>query len=138
MYNNKTINNYGLNFIINGTSTDYDLQSVYNANSHIRIIIDLSQVCLAVYDTDIILFSYTGSENIDITDNQISLNFPIKINDEVVLSPRAYDNAVFEMISGSGNFVFRQNTIHGGQPIAQLYPSTKACTFHGDCHSKYV
>ena len=37
------------------------------------------------------------------------------------------------MISGTDNFAFRQNTIHGGQPIAQLYSSTKACTFHGDC-----
>ena len=37
------------------------------------------------------------------------------------------------MISGSGNFAFRQNPIHGGQPIAQLYSSTKECTFYGDC-----
>ena len=48
-------------------------------------------------------------------------------------NPRAYDKAVFEMISGTDNFTFRQNTIHGGQPIAQLYSSTKSCTFHGDC-----
>ena len=78
-------------------------------------------------------FSYTVSENIDITDNQISLNFRIKINNEIVLNPRAYDGAVFEMIPGTDNFVFRQNTIHGGQPIAQFYSSTKVCTFHGDC-----
>ena len=38
------------------------------------------------------------------------------------------------MLSGTGNFAFRQNTIHGGQPIAQFYPSTEICTFHGDCH----
>ena len=44
-----------------------------------------------------------------------------------------YDGAVFEMISGTGNFAFRQNTIHGGQPIAQVYSSTKVCTFHGGC-----
>ena len=49
---------------------------------------------LARYGTDIIPFSYTGSENIDITDNQISLNLPIKINNEIVLNPRAYDGAV--------------------------------------------
>ena len=47
--------------------------------------------------------------------------------------PRAYDGAVFDMLSGTGNFAFRQNTIHGGQPIAQFYSSTKVCTFHGDC-----
>ena len=34
---------------------------------------------------------------------------------------------------GTGNLAFRQNTIHGGQPIAQFYSSTKVCTFHGDC-----
>ena len=50
-----------------------------------------------------------------------------------MLNPRAYDNAVFDMISGTGNFAFRQNAIHGGQPIAHFYSSTKACTLHGDC-----
>ena len=37
------------------------------------------------------------------------------------------------MIYGTDNFALRQNTIHGGQPIAQFYSSTKVCTFHGDC-----
>ena len=37
------------------------------------------------------------------------------------------------MISGKNMFAFRQNTIHGGQPIAQFYSSTKVCTFHVDC-----
>ena len=37
------------------------------------------------------------------------------------------------MVFGTDNFVFRQNTIHGGQPIAQFYSSAKVCTFHGDC-----
>ena len=50
-----------------------------------------------------------------------------------MLNPRAYDSAVFEMISGTDNFVLRQNTIHGGQPMVQFYSSTKACTFHDDC-----
>ena len=57
----------------------------------------------------------------------------MKIINEIVLNPSAYDNAVFEMISGTGNFAFLQNTTHGGQPIFQCHPSTKACTFHGDC-----
>ena len=43
----------------------------------------------------------------------------------VVFNPRAYDNVVFAMISGNDNLAFRQNAIHGGQPIAQLYSSTK-------------
>ena len=57
----------------------------------------------------------------------------MKIHDEVVLNPRAYDGAVFEIISGTDNFAFTQNTIHGGQPIAQFHSPTKVCTFHGDC-----
>ena len=31
------------------------------------------------------------------------------------------------------NLLFRQNTIHGGQPTAQFYSPTKVCTFHGGC-----
>ena len=69
----------------------------------------------------------------DITDNRISLKIPLEVNDEVVLNPRNYDGAVFEISSGTDNFTFLQNTIHGGVPIAQFYPSTKVCTFHGDC-----
>ena len=57
--------------------------------------------------------------------NQISLNPPIKINNEIVLNPRAYDGAVFEIIPGTDNFAFRQNPIHGGTLIAQFYSSTK-------------
>ena len=86
-----------------------------------------------MYDTNIQPFTYTGSGNIDITDNQVSLNFPIKINDEIVLHPRNYEGAVFEMLSGTGSFAFRQNAIHGGAPITIFNPSTKECTFFGDC-----
>ena len=118
---------------MNGTSNEYDLQSIYNGNGFVGIIItELSNISLAIYDTSIQPFIYTGSENIDITDNQASLHFTIT-NEEIVLNPRAYDGAVFDMLSGTDNFAFRQNTIHGGQPIAIFNSSTKACTFHGDC-----
>ena len=40
---------------------------------------------------------------------------------------------MFETVSGTDSFAFRQNTIHGGQPIAQFYSPTKVCTCHGDC-----
>ena len=40
---------------------------------------------------------------------------------------------MFETISGTDNFAFRQNTIHGAQPVAQFHSSTKACKFHDDC-----
>ena len=66
-----------------------------------------------IYDTETSPCKYIGSENIDTTDNQISLNFP-----------RNYDGAVFQGNSGTDNFTFLQNTIHGSAPIAQLYSST--------------
>ena len=50
-----------------------------------------------------------------------------------MLNPGAYYGAAFDMFSGTDSFAFRQNTIHGGQPIAQFDSSAKACTFHGDC-----
>ena len=116
------INDYNLEFMLNSTSNEYTLQGVcIITNSYLGTITPLQQVCLlAIYDTDIMPFSYTGSENIDITDNQVSLNFPLKINNETVLNPRAYDGAVFEMLSGTDNFAFRQSTTHGGQPIAHF------------------
>ena len=92
--NGNTINNCDSEFILHGTSNKYDLQSVYNDNGSIGVIVDSPHVYLAVYDTIINPFLYTGSEHMNITDNQISLELPIKINDELVLNPRAYDSAV--------------------------------------------
>ena len=77
------------------------LKTDRNGNGFIGMVTALQQVYLAIYDTNAQPFVYTGSENIDITYNQISLNSPIKVNNEIVLNPRAYDNAVFEMISGT-------------------------------------
>ena len=127
------INKYGLEFILNDTSNEYTFQGVYNANSCIGSIADLSQVCLAIYGTTVSPQTYTGSESIDITNNEISFSFPLKINDEIVLHPRNYDGAVFQMNYGTDSFTFLQNAFHGGAPIAQFYSSTKVCTFHGDC-----
>ena len=76
--NENTVNEYSLEFTLNNTSNEYTLQGVYNANSHIGSITDLSQVCLATYDTTVSPQTYTGSENIDITNNEISLSFPLK------------------------------------------------------------
>ena len=98
------------------TSNEYDLQSVYNGNSYIGVITDLSQVFLAVYETTVSPQTYTGSENIDITNNEISLNFPLKINDEIVLNPRV--NGYFEIYAGTSGITFLQNTVDGSQPIA--------------------
>ena len=131
--NENTINDDNLELVLNNKSNEYDLQSVYNASSYIGGITELSQILLAVYDTEVSPYSYTGSENIDITYNRISLDFPLEVNDEVALNPRNYDGAVFEMSFDTGNSTLLQNTIHGGTPIVQFYSSTKVCTFHGDC-----
>ena len=124
--------------MLNETSNEYDSHSVFHGNGFIGIITSLQDVYLAAYDTNAQQLVNTGNENIAITNNQISLSFPIKINNEIMLNPRAYDNAVFEMIYGTGNFAFRQNTIHGGQPIVQFYSLTNACKFHGDCETPHM
>ena len=128
--NENLINNYGLEFILNNTSNEYDLQSVYNGNSFIGIITELPQVFLALYDTNTNPQTYTESENIDITDNQISWNFPIKINDEVVLDPRL--NGYFELYAGTSGFSFLQNFVDGAQPIAIFNSLNKSVEFFGD------
>ena len=73
---------YDLGFTSNNTSNEYDLQSVYNGNSYIGIITDLSQVFLGIFDTEVSPYSYVGSGNIDAIDNRISLDFPLKVNDK--------------------------------------------------------
>ena len=75
----------------------------------------MPQVFLAIHDTGISSHTYTGSENIDITDNRISSNFHIKINDEVVLNPML--NGCFELHAGTSVFTFLQNIVDGSQPI---------------------
>ena len=75
--NENTIHDYNLEFILNHTSNEYTLQSVYNGNGFIGTITELPQVYLAIYDTNAQPFVHTSNENIDI-DNQISLNSPIR------------------------------------------------------------
>ena len=74
----NTINDCSLEFVLNNTSNEYTLQGVYNANPYIGSITELQQVCLAIYDTTVSPHTYTGSENIGITDNRIPLNSPLK------------------------------------------------------------
>uniref|UniRef100_UPI00404AC85C hypothetical protein n=1 Tax=Flavobacterium sp. TaxID=239 RepID=UPI00404AC85C len=75
--NENTINDYDLEFILKNTSNEYTTQGVYTANSYIGTINALQDVYLAIYDTETSAYNYTGSENIDITENQISLSFPL-------------------------------------------------------------
>ena len=103
--NENTINDYDLEFILKNTSNEYNLQGVYTANSYIGTINALQYVYLAIYDTGIPPTTYTGSENIDTTNNEISLNCPLKINDEIVMQPRAYGTQ-FELYAGTSGFIF--------------------------------
>ena len=60
--------------------------------------------------------TYTGAENIDITNKQLSLTFPLKVNGEIVINPRAYV-IQFEMYAATASFAFLQNQQDGAQPI---------------------
>ena len=51
------------------------------------------------------------------TNNQISLNVLIKINDEIVMNPRS-GSVYFEIYAGTSGVVFIQNIADGGQPLA--------------------
>ena len=42
------------------------------------------------------------------------------------------------MSSGTDSLTFLQNALHGGAPIAQFYPPTKVCTFHGCCQIPHM
>ena len=128
--NENTINDYNLEFILNNTSNEYDLQSVYNANPHIGSITELSQIFLARSDTSIPPSTYTGSENIDITNNEIPLSFPLKINDEIVLNPRV--NCYFEIYSAPNGISFLQHNPNGSQPLAFFNSFDKSIEFFGD------
>ena len=57
----------------------------------------------------------TSSENIDITNNEMSLTF--SLNGEICLHPRAYCS-YFEMYAGPSGSTFLQNLVDGAQPIA--------------------
>ena len=74
--------------------------------------------------------TYTGSEHIGITDNQISLKFPIQINDEIILNPRL--TVYFELHAGTSGFSFLQNIVDGSQPIAMFNYLDKSVEFFGD------
>ena len=105
-------------FISNNTSNEYTIQGVYNANGCIGSIAELSQVFLAIYDIGISSYTYTGSENINTTNNEISSTCPLKINDEVVLNPRL--NGYVELYAGTPGITFLQNIVDGSQPIASF------------------
>ena len=58
--------------MLNNTSNEYDLQSVYNGNGLLGIISDLSQVYSTMYGTTVSPHNYAGSAHIGITSNEVS------------------------------------------------------------------
>ena len=128
--NENLVNNYDSQFIPNGTSNEYGLQSAYTANGFIGTISDLPQVHSTMYDTTVSPCTYTGSENINITDIQISLKFHITINGELVLNPRLND--YFELYAGTSGITFLQNTVDGSQPTAIFNSLGKSILFFCD------
>ena len=64
--------------------------------------------------------------------NTISLQFPLKVNDEIIIHPRRYSGALFQLYSGTDNSTIYQNTIHTSQPIATFFSETKEVIFYGD------
>ena len=56
-------------------------------------------------DTLLTNTNLTGSENIDITNNQIPLTFPLKVNEEIVINPRAC-GIQFELYAATSGFAF--------------------------------
>ena len=82
-------------------------------------------------DTLLMNTNLTGSENLDITNNQISLTFPLKVNGEIVINPRAY-GIQFDMYAATSGFVFLQNQQDGAQPIAIFNSLDKSVEPFGD------
>ena len=94
--------------------------------------IDLSSFCdKAEVDTFLTDTNLTGSENTDITNNQIPLTFLLKVNGEMVINPRAY-GIQFERYAATSGFAFLQNQQDGAQPIAISNSLNKSVEFFGD------
>ena len=122
---------------MNGTSNEYALQGAYIANSHIGTITELQAVYLAICDTNIFPSTYTGPGHIELQVMKHLKNI-VQIDGAIIVYPRNYSNAVFEMVNGTYNFALLQNSMHGGAPIAIVNPATKTCQFVGDCNIPHL
>ena len=74
----------------------------------------------------------TGSENIDITSNQISLTYPLNINNGAFLNPRV--NCYFEMYAAPNCISILQHISDGSQPIDIFSSLGKSVKFFGDLY----
>ena len=69
IFQNYTINwnlfkMFDLELVSNNSSNEYDIQAVYNSSSFIGTFTELQHAFLAMYDTHISPFSYSGSETL--------------------------------------------------------------------------
>ena len=64
------------------------------------------------------------------TDNQLSLKFHIKMNDEILSNPML--NGCFELHAGTSGFLILQNIVDGSQPIAIFNSLAKPVELFGD------
>ena len=103
---------------------------MYIGNSYIGVFTELSQVFLAMYDTGISSYTYTGSENIHIISNEISLTFPLTIYNEAFLNPSV--NGYFEMYATPNGISILQHISDGSQPMAIFNWLDKSVEFFRD------
>jgi type II secretory pathway pseudopilin PulG len=109
------------NEVYNKTEIDTLLENIDLSNYY-----DKTEVDTLLTNTNL-----TASENIDITNNQISLTFPLKVNGEIVMNPRAY-GIQFELYAATSGFAFLQNQQDGAQPRAIFNSLDKSVEFFGD------
>ena len=69
----------------------------------------------------------TGSENINITNNEMSLTYPFKIDNGAFLNPNVND--YFEIYAAPNCIPILQNIVDGSQPIAIFNSLDKSVEF---------
>ena len=68
----NVLNPFQLEYILNNGSNEYTIHQFYIANSYIGTITELSQVCLAMYDSEIIIKDYYTKSEIEEFDDELS------------------------------------------------------------------
>ena len=95
-------------------------------NIHLSSCYDKTEVDTLLTNTNL-----TGSEHIDITNNEIPLSVRLTINNEIVINPRAY-GIQFELYAASSGITCLQNHQDGSQPIASFNSLDKSVELFGD------
>ena len=113
---------------------DLGIANVYNETELDATGDELSSLVLDTHiktEVDNLLsnINLTGSENIDTTNNQISLTYPLKNNNEALLNPRV--NGYFETYAAPNSISILQHVSDGSQPIAMFNSLDKSVEFFG-------